>query len=609
MPTPSDLVQRITNAAQQLLGTLKKAPTANWLTVRNEGDSAVMTISGSIGKSWYDPSGIASKDFKNELKKIPTAKPLEVRIHSPGGSVGDALDIYNALRERGNVTCINDGYALSAASVILCAGKSVVPKTSVTMLHLPLTGTEGNRDEHQKTIEMLDKVGGAICEAYMEKTGKTKDEIMVAMQKETWLTGQEAVDFGIADELKEDDGDGDNDAQDRFASLDLSSFRNVPANVVAMFKPTENQDQESAPVVSEISTVENGGPATNKPNPNMPEPITAPVAAAPAVNAAEFAQLKAQLQAEKKARIEAKIDGFIGQCRLTNDERTDAVARSMADESYLDIVAKRPQVHPGGAPLSHDHNIEVLGTVAEQIKAEGNIEKRYAMRKQHWEGLLAHAQQQEARGSSRGLPVAANTLTASLVTDFLTDGAISKLVGTFAPLKAFSREFSQDRYKPLATHRVRLTSSGGTTQKATKSAPITDYEANSDSEVDAVTVDMAELSKAFGISSSDLNSGLRMEHLVERNIDEFASDVLLIALAPLNTANFTAGSVSAGTISAHAGTWAWSVSGGPDMTTLRAALGKSRVKNAILDPVLFSRIINQPGFFQVTDPKSGSGVH
>ena len=109
----------------------KRPANKSWLTVRNESDVTEMIISGHIGASWWDDSGTTSKEFREKFSAIPKGQQVHVRINSEGGSVSDALEIYNCIQARKeDVTTFNDGYALSSASIILCAGaKAITPRT------------------------------------------------------------------------------------------------------------------------------------------------------------------------------------------------------------------------------------------------------------------------------------------------------------------------------------------------------------------------------------------------------------------------------------------------------------------------------------------------
>ena len=113
---------RVFNAPQP-----KRPANKSWLTVRNESDVTEMIISGHIGASWWDDSGTTSKEFREKFSAIPKGQQVHVRINSEGGSVSDALEIYNCIQARKeDVTTFNDGYALSSASIILCAGAKAI---------------------------------------------------------------------------------------------------------------------------------------------------------------------------------------------------------------------------------------------------------------------------------------------------------------------------------------------------------------------------------------------------------------------------------------------------------------------------------------------------
>src|ERR1700690_3716967 len=104
----------------------------NWLTVRNVRNQAgeemtEMVISGIIGSSWYDDSGTTSKEFREKFDAIPKDRKVSVLINSEGGSVQDSLEIYHKIESNADrVTTKNVGYALSSASIILCAGGKVI---------------------------------------------------------------------------------------------------------------------------------------------------------------------------------------------------------------------------------------------------------------------------------------------------------------------------------------------------------------------------------------------------------------------------------------------------------------------------------------------------
>jgi len=135
------------------------------------------------------------------LAQIPDdAETVYLRIHSPGGSVGDGLAMYNALRDhKARIVAIVDGYAASSASFVMLAGDEIrVHRSSMIFVHNPWTYAEGNSKDLRKVAEDLDKHGEAILDIYQQRTGKTRKELADMMDGETFFLGTEAVEKGFA---------------------------------------------------------------------------------------------------------------------------------------------------------------------------------------------------------------------------------------------------------------------------------------------------------------------------------------------------------------------------------------------------------------------------
>jgi len=113
--------------------------------IRAKGNSAAdVFIYGDIGSSWDEESVTAAK-FVRDLQNVD-ATTINVRINSFGGAVSDALAIYNALnRHPATVNSFVDGVAISAASLIAMAGKTVtMAENAVMMIHGPSAMAAGN---------------------------------------------------------------------------------------------------------------------------------------------------------------------------------------------------------------------------------------------------------------------------------------------------------------------------------------------------------------------------------------------------------------------------------------------------------------------------------
>ncbi|EPR12470.1 head maturation protease, ClpP-related [Ruminiclostridium papyrosolvens] len=163
-------------------------------------------VKGAIinsGDKWiYDWFGIEAtcpKDVNNLLEKA-NGQDVDVYINSGGGDIFAGSEIYSSLREyKGRVNIHVVGLAASAASVIACAGKSEISPTAMVMVHNVSGGNQGDYQSMDKTSEILQKANKSIAAAYIAKTGMSEKEALDMMDKETWLTAQQAVDKGLID--------------------------------------------------------------------------------------------------------------------------------------------------------------------------------------------------------------------------------------------------------------------------------------------------------------------------------------------------------------------------------------------------------------------------
>lgn len=128
---------------------------------------------------------------------------VEVNIASGGGSVFAASEIYTMLKTYSGKVVVNvQGLAASAASVIAMAGDEInMSPTSQMMIHKASTVSTGNADDFAHDSKMLDVTDQSIVNAYEAKTGMDRDDILQLMADETWLSAQDAVDKGFADNI------------------------------------------------------------------------------------------------------------------------------------------------------------------------------------------------------------------------------------------------------------------------------------------------------------------------------------------------------------------------------------------------------------------------
>lgn len=175
----------------------------NKISVVNKSETnAEILIYGPIGDDPWDSSAISAKMFAEELAKLPkTIKNIDLRVNSPGGSVFDGSAIYERLKQHpAKITAYVDGVAASIASlIIMAADEIIISDNGYVMIHLPMSGIYGNRIEMERMISILDKIENQLITAYSRKTGMSRIDIQVMLEKETWLTSNEAIDYKFAD--------------------------------------------------------------------------------------------------------------------------------------------------------------------------------------------------------------------------------------------------------------------------------------------------------------------------------------------------------------------------------------------------------------------------
>lgn len=167
----------------------------------NGAKFAEVYIYGAIG-GWYE--GIDAKSILNEIKELGDVDSVDLHINSPGGSVSDGIAIFNAFKRlKAEVTVYVDGLAASIASVIAqCGDKRVMAEGALMMIHDPSTFVWGNAADMRKEADVLDVHKETLMTVYLNAGFSDKEELGRLMSAETWMTGEEAVENGLADEVE-----------------------------------------------------------------------------------------------------------------------------------------------------------------------------------------------------------------------------------------------------------------------------------------------------------------------------------------------------------------------------------------------------------------------
>ena len=152
----------------------------------------------------YDWFGVASccpADIQSQLDEVADDEGVQVVINSSGGDIFAASEIYDMLAE--SKATIKVIFAASAASYIACACTSEIVPTGMLMIHNVSSYAAGDYNDMAHESGVLLKASKAVATAYRLKTGMSEDELIGLMDKETWLTADEAVEKGFIDKVAE----------------------------------------------------------------------------------------------------------------------------------------------------------------------------------------------------------------------------------------------------------------------------------------------------------------------------------------------------------------------------------------------------------------------
>lgn len=168
--------------------------------------------------------------------------PINITISSGGGSVTEGMGIADLVANYPEeTTATGIGLVASIATVVLLAADIVkMTENAFMMIHRPWSYTMGNADELEATAELLDKMEAKLLDIYTAAVYKRKgyqnnlqENITKMMAAETWLTAQEALEFGFIDEIVKV---GEKNIDMLPLQNSLNKFLNVPAALLTNTK-------------------------------------------------------------------------------------------------------------------------------------------------------------------------------------------------------------------------------------------------------------------------------------------------------------------------------------------------------------------------------------
>ena len=231
--------------------------TRYWELKHEDGqDNADLYIFGDImpnDAAFKGENDRSAADIVTAIEKL-TVKNLTVHINSYGGDVKEGLAIYNCIKNCSmNVTTINDGFACSAASVIFMAGKQrVMNDASLLMIHNPYMVAIGNPDELRKAADDLETIAQASVEAYKNNSNLSEEKIKELMKAETWILPAEAVEYGMATQVREKAEDGIKQSAMKRIMQILSGTPKMDTDEDEIMAKLEAMDQKLDDIISAV---------------------------------------------------------------------------------------------------------------------------------------------------------------------------------------------------------------------------------------------------------------------------------------------------------------------------------------------------------------------
>ena len=156
---------------------------------------------------------VDSESAKDIIRKLwyldhqNPGKPILFIINSPGGSVDSGFAIWDQIKLLSSpVVTLVTGLAASMGSLLsLVSGKGrrFATKNARIMIHQPLIGglIRGQATDLEIQAKEMLKTRDQIADIYVEATGRTRKEIEKAIDRDNWMTAEEAKTFGLIDQI------------------------------------------------------------------------------------------------------------------------------------------------------------------------------------------------------------------------------------------------------------------------------------------------------------------------------------------------------------------------------------------------------------------------
>ena len=175
---------------------------------------------------WFGFDAISAKAVDRAIKALEEGENLEIDLNSPGGYCSVGAEIYTMLRQASAdshmVTVNVVGEACSAATVLMCGADEVkASDVAMFMFHNASLAAKGKARDMRSATECLEQTDESIVNAYVAKTGKSREELHDLIDAETWMSAQRALEFGFVDGMMFEEEQEEEQEEEKKKNLEL----------------------------------------------------------------------------------------------------------------------------------------------------------------------------------------------------------------------------------------------------------------------------------------------------------------------------------------------------------------------------------------------------
>ena len=170
-----------------------------YFAIQQAERTADIYIFGDIVPFAFFEGDVSAHSIVQQIQALDV-DTIRVHVDSYGGAVSEGWAIYNALKDHpAKIVTYGDGFVASAALYPFMAGDERYASTlSAYFFHQVMTGACGYASDLRAAADEADVLTQIGMAAFTERTTMTEDDVRQLMENETWLTPQQALEWGVA---------------------------------------------------------------------------------------------------------------------------------------------------------------------------------------------------------------------------------------------------------------------------------------------------------------------------------------------------------------------------------------------------------------------------